>query len=60
LRDLCRIAGEQYGLLTLRAMTTNDNVASQRVLTKVGFVAVGPADVAGRQGSWYELVLSRP
>jgi ribosomal-protein-alanine N-acetyltransferase len=58
LRDLCRIAREQYGLRTLRAATSNDNVASQRVLTKVGFVATGPAEVGGRQGSRYELVLT--
>jgi ribosomal-protein-alanine N-acetyltransferase len=61
LRELCRIAGEQYGLRTLRAATNNDNDASQRVLTNVGFVATGPADpanVGGRPGSCYELVLA--
>ena len=57
LQDLCRIASEQYGLRTLRAAASNENVASQRVLTKVGFVSTGPAEVGGRQGSWYELVL---
>jgi len=60
LQDLCRIAGEQYGLQTLRAATSSDNVASQRMLTKVGFVATGPAEVGGRQGSRYELELARP
>lgn len=59
LRDLCRIASEQYGLRTLRAAASNENVASQRVLKKVGFVATGPAEVGGRQGSWYELALPR-
>jgi [ribosomal protein S5]-alanine N-acetyltransferase len=59
LHDLCRIAGERYGLRTLRAAASNENVASRRVLTKVGFVATGPAEVGGRQGSWYELVLAR-
>jgi ribosomal-protein-alanine N-acetyltransferase len=59
LQDLCRVASGQYGLRTLRAATSNENVASQRVLTKVGFVATGPAEVGGRQGSWHELVLSR-
>jgi [ribosomal protein S5]-alanine N-acetyltransferase len=58
LQDLCRIAREQYGLRTLRAATSNDNVASQRVLTKVGFVATGPAEVGGRQGSRYKLALT--
>ena len=58
LRDLCRIAREQYGLRTLTAATSNENVASQRVLTKVGFVATGPAEVDGRQASRYELALT--
>lgn len=57
LQDLCRIAGEQYGLQTLRAGTSSDNVASQRVLRKAGFVATGPGQVGGRQGFRYELVL---
>lgn len=57
LQDLCRIAREQYGLRTLRAATSNDNVASARVLAKVGFLATGPAKVGGRQGSRYELDL---
>jgi [ribosomal protein S5]-alanine N-acetyltransferase len=59
LRDLCQVASRQYGLRTLRAAASNENVASQRVLTKVGFVETGPAEVGGLQGSWYELVLSR-
>jgi ribosomal-protein-alanine N-acetyltransferase len=59
LQNLCRIAGEQHGLQTLGAATSNDNVASQKVLTKAGFVSTGPAEVGGRQGSRYELVLPR-
>lgn len=58
LRDLCRIAREQYGLRTLRAAASKENAASQRVLTKVGFVRTGPAEVGGRRGSWYELILA--
>ncbi|HUY57196.1 MAG TPA: GNAT family N-acetyltransferase [Candidatus Micrarchaeaceae archaeon] len=58
LRDLCRIAGEEYGLRTLRAVTTEENVASQRVLAKAGFVVVGPAEVGGRHGVRYELSLA--
>ena len=58
LRDLCRIAAEEYGLRTLRAATSNENVASQRVLVKAGFAATGPAEVGGRQGAWYELALA--
>jgi ribosomal-protein-alanine N-acetyltransferase len=57
LRDLVRIAGAQYGLRELRAVTSFENVASQRVLVKAGFIAVGPADVAGRPGVLYQLDL---
>ena len=45
-RELCRLAAAQHGLHTLRAATSHRNVASQKVLTKAGFVAVGPADPA--------------
>jgi ribosomal-protein-alanine N-acetyltransferase len=58
LQDLCRIAREHYGLRALRAAIGNDNVASQRVVTKVGFLATGPAEVGGRQGSRYDLALT--
>jgi [ribosomal protein S5]-alanine N-acetyltransferase len=58
LRDLCRRAGEEYGLRTLRARTSNQNVASQRVLGKAGFVATGSAQIEGRQGTTYELALT--
>jgi [ribosomal protein S5]-alanine N-acetyltransferase len=57
LQDLCQIAADRHGLLTLRAAVSDANVASQRVLTKVGFVATGAAEVGGRQGSRYELAL---
>jgi [ribosomal protein S5]-alanine N-acetyltransferase len=57
LRSLCRVAREEYGLRTLRAATSNENVASQRVLAKAGFVAIGPAEVGGRQGARHELAL---
>jgi [ribosomal protein S5]-alanine N-acetyltransferase len=53
-RELCRLAAAQHGLRTLKAMTTRENVASQKVLTKAGFVPVGPADVAGTPGTWYQ------
>jgi ribosomal-protein-alanine N-acetyltransferase len=57
-RQLCHIAAGEYGLLSLRAATTLDNVASQRVLTKVGFAPDGPAEPGGRPGIWYQLDLS--
>jgi [ribosomal protein S5]-alanine N-acetyltransferase len=56
-RELCGLAPSRHGLRTLRAATSLDNVASQRVLTKAGFVPVGPADPAdlgGKPGTWYE------
>ena len=55
-RELCRPAADQYRLHTLRAATNLDNVASQKVLTKAGFMPDGPADpavVGGRPGVWY-------
>ncbi len=52
-RELCQLAGTQYGLRTLRAGTTHDNIASQKVLAKAGFVPVGPATLGGRPGTWY-------
>jgi ribosomal-protein-alanine N-acetyltransferase len=56
LLELCQLAKSQYGLRMLKAATSDRNVASQRVLTKAGFVPVGradPADIGGKQGSWY-------
>ncbi|MGW2485692.1 GNAT family N-acetyltransferase [Streptomyces sp. NPDC001606] len=56
-QELCRLAAARLGLRTLRAATSHDNVASQRVLTKAGFVPVGPAapsDLGGKSGTWYQ------
>lgn len=56
-RELCRLAAAAHGLRTLRAATARDNAASQKVLTKAGFVPVGPADptdLGGKQGTWYQ------
>ena len=56
-RELCRMAAARHGLRTLRAATSRENTASQKVLTKAGFVPVGPADpadIGGKQGTWYE------
>jgi ribosomal-protein-alanine N-acetyltransferase len=60
-RQLCRLAATEHGLRTLRAATSHQNAASQRVLTKAGFVPVGPADpshLGGKPGTWYELELA--
>jgi [ribosomal protein S5]-alanine N-acetyltransferase len=41
LSSLCRKAAEDHGLRTLTAGTSTANVASQRVLEKVGFASTG-------------------
>jgi ribosomal-protein-alanine N-acetyltransferase len=51
-----RLAAAQYGLRALTAATSSENVASRKVLTKAGFVPVGPADptdIGGKQGTLY-------
>lgn len=56
-RELCQLAAVEYRLRMLRAATDRQNAASQRVLTKAGFVPVGPADPAhlgGKSGTWYQ------
>ncbi|MFH9009678.1 GNAT family N-acetyltransferase [Streptomyces afghaniensis] len=56
-RELCRIATARHGLRTLRAATSHDNAASQKVLARAGFVSVGPAtpaDLGGKSGTWYQ------
>ena len=55
--ELCRMAAARHGLRILRAATSHDNAASQKVLTKAGFVPVGPAtpaDLGGKSGIWYQ------
>jgi [ribosomal protein S5]-alanine N-acetyltransferase len=56
-RELCRLAAAQHGVRTVKAAASSANVASQKVLTKAGFVPVGPADPAhlgGKPGTWYQ------
>jgi ribosomal-protein-alanine N-acetyltransferase len=53
-QELCRLAAARYGLRILRAATTYGNVASQKVLTKAGFVLAGSAEPGGRPGTWYQ------
>ncbi|WP_329352781.1 GNAT family N-acetyltransferase [Streptomyces sp. NBC_01261] len=55
-KELCRLAASQHTLRTIRAATSHENIASQRVLAKAGFTPVGPAhpsDIGGKQGTWY-------
>jgi [ribosomal protein S5]-alanine N-acetyltransferase len=56
-RQMCLLAAARHGLRTLRAATSYENVASQKVLTKAGFVLAGPAepaDLGGKRGNWYQ------
>ena len=55
--ELCRLAVSEHGVRRLRARTTHENEASQRVLAKAGFVADGEADVEGRPGIVFERLL---
>jgi [ribosomal protein S5]-alanine N-acetyltransferase len=60
-RELCRLAAERHGLRTVKAATSRENVASQKVLLKAGFVPAGPADPAdlgGKAGNWYRRELA--
>ena len=56
-RTLCQIAREDFGLSTLTAATSNDNVASQRVLLRAGFAFVEPTEVAGHRGLLFSIDL---
>ena len=56
-RELCLLAAARHGLSALRAATSHQNAASQKVLTKARFLPVGPADpadIGGKQGTWYQ------
>ncbi|HSN03027.1 MAG TPA: GNAT family protein [Acidimicrobiales bacterium] len=57
-KELCHLASTQYGLWKLNAAVSDENVASQRVLSKAGFLPAGPAEPGGRPGRWYERVLT--
>ncbi|MEV6964620.1 GNAT family N-acetyltransferase [Hamadaea sp. NPDC051192] len=60
-REVCALAVDRYGLHTVRAAVSLRNIASQKVLVKAGFVAVGPADpanVGGQPGTWYRREIS--
>ncbi|MHB8335501.1 MAG: GNAT family N-acetyltransferase [Acidimicrobiales bacterium] len=53
LGSLCALAEQELRLTTLTARTSDENVASQRVLEKCGFVVTGPVEVGGRMGRGY-------
>jgi ribosomal-protein-alanine N-acetyltransferase len=56
--ELLQLAESVYALRVIRARAAHENVASQRVLAKAGFVPAGAADVGGRAGTWFERALS--
>lgn len=56
-KELCRLAESEHGLRALTARTTHENLPSQKVLTRAGFLPVGAADVGGRPGICYERTL---
>jgi [ribosomal protein S5]-alanine N-acetyltransferase len=62
-QELCGLAAARYGLRTLKAATSRENAASAKVLLKAGFIPVGPADpadIGGKQGTWYQRDLVQP
>jgi [ribosomal protein S5]-alanine N-acetyltransferase len=58
--ELCGVA-VTLGLSRLRAATSHENLASQRVLAKCGFTPVRPAapgELGGREGTWFRRTLA--
>ncbi|PWI06133.1 GNAT family N-acetyltransferase [Streptomyces sp. NWU339] len=51
--QVCRLAARPYGLTTLTAVTTSDNLASMAVLTRNGFTPVRDITIGGRPGTSY-------
>jgi [ribosomal protein S5]-alanine N-acetyltransferase len=56
-RELCRRAAAEYGLTTLTAETSDANLASRRVLEKLGFTSTGSCVVGGKPGRGFILAL---
>ncbi|MFJ7341551.1 GNAT family N-acetyltransferase [Streptomyces sp. NPDC101110] len=52
--QVCRLAVADYGLTSLTAVTTLDNTASMRVLTRSGFTRVENTTVDGQPGVRFE------
>jgi ribosomal-protein-alanine N-acetyltransferase len=51
--QVCRVAGTAYGLTSLVAVTTLDNLASRAVLERSAFTAVEDITLGGRPGVRY-------
>lgn len=56
--QLATVARDAYGLRALSARVSDDNVGSQRVLQKAGFVPTGPTEIGGRPVTRYRLELT--
>ncbi len=48
--EICALAAAEYGLASLRAVTTLDNAGSRAVLARTGFTNAGEIEVDGRPG----------
>ncbi|MEU9253077.1 GNAT family N-acetyltransferase [Streptomyces sp. NPDC048270] len=48
--EVCALAAAEYGLTSLRAVTTLDNAGSRAVLERAGFTPAGEIEVDGRPG----------
>ncbi len=57
-KELCRLAAAEFGLRRIRARTTLDNVASQKVLAKSGFLPIGTTEIHGQPATLYERELA--
>jgi ribosomal-protein-alanine N-acetyltransferase len=57
--NLFRIAANDYGLTVLRAATTRENIASQTVLRRTGFVPTGDTTLNGRAAITFARQLDR-
>jgi ribosomal-protein-alanine N-acetyltransferase len=52
------LARDEYGLSALKAVVSDTNIGSKRVLEKAGFSVTGPAEINGRPAKRYELDLA--
>lgn len=48
--EVCALAAAEYGLASLRAVTTLDNAGSRAVLARTGFTPAGEIELDGRPG----------
>lgn len=56
--EICRLSVTTYGLDSLTAITTLDNLASAAVLKRTGFTPIGDVTINGRPGTRYRRPLT--